>query len=110
LIRSLSAAVVVAVLSSFLDAVVVGVVVVGTIAFITGIAKEGYDEDNDGAAAAGEGDPKVNPVKAPPPPPDEDDANFTLENALLLAGAAGFDVEFEATAGDLTRKRRRKKC
>ena len=42
LIRSLSAAVVaVDVLSSFFDPVVVGVVVVGTIASITGIAKEG---------------------------------------------------------------------
>ena len=41
----------VAVLSLFFNAVVVGVVVAGTIAFITGIAKEGYDEDNDGAAA-----------------------------------------------------------
>jgi hypothetical protein len=99
--------VVVDVLASFFDAVV------GTIAFITGIAKEGYDEDNDGAAegavavAAGEGAPKVNPVKAPPPPPppDEDDANFTVENALLLAGAA---AGFAATAGDLQEKEKDK--
>ena len=117
MIRSLSAAVVVVdVLSSFFDPIVVAVVVVGTIASITGIAKEGYDEDNDGAAAvvaAGEGAPKENPLKAPPPPPDEDDdANFTLEKALLLAGAAGFDVEFAATAGDLSSRKKQKgeKC
>ena len=118
MIRSLSAAVVaVDVLSSFFDPVVVGVVVVGTIASITGIAKEGYDEDNDGAAAvaAGEGAPKENPEKAPPPPPpdEDDDAKFTLEKALLPAGAARFDVEFAATAGDLSRKKkktRREKC
>ena len=35
----------------YFNAVVVGVIVAGTIAFITGNAKEGYDEDNDGAAA-----------------------------------------------------------
>ena len=51
MIHSLSAAVMVAVLSLFFNAVVVGVVVAGTIAFIMGNAKEGYDEDNDGAAA-----------------------------------------------------------
>ena len=68
--------------------------------------------------AAGEGAPKENPLKAPPPlpppPPDEDvdDANFTLEKALLLAGAARFDVEFAATAGDLSSRKKQEgeKC
>ena len=60
------------------------------------------------AEAAGEGAPKENPLKAPPPPPDEDDdANFTLEKALLLGGAARFDVEFAATAGDLSSRKKK---
>ena len=62
------------------------------------------------AEAAGEGAPKENPLKAPPPPPDEDDdANFTLEKALLLAGAARFDVEFAATAGDLSSRKKKRR-
>ena len=66
------------------------------------------------AETAGEGAPKENPLKAPPPPPpdEDDDANFTLEKALLLAGAARFDVEFAATAGDLSSRKKQEgeKC